>query len=245
MIEPTDSASLPCVPPSTVSNTALSRLQRSILVRIAWILAVALFFKVLGSIVFEYRNYFPANFGSNFLAGKESFFYHGYHLAFYAHIVSGPVALLIGALLMFSSKRESLHRWHRRMGKVLAYVILLVMLPSGLMMATRALTGPIAGVSFVVLTVLLSFCIVKTAMLAKRRKFAAHQVWATRTFLLLCSPLLLRLMTGATIVLDVESDWTYRLAAWGSWLIPMTVFEVWQFLKRNEPCLAFFVGEKT
>jgi hypothetical protein len=45
--------------------------------------------------------------------------------------------------------------------------------------------------------------------------------------------MLLRMMTGATIVFDVEGEWTYRFAAWGSWLIPLTVFEVRRLLRRR------------
>lgn len=201
--------------------------------RVASWLLVVLFLKVLGSIVFEYRNYFPANFESNFLAGREPFFKGGYRIAFYAHIVSGPLALLIAAFLMFSGKRKPLAFWHRRLGKTLAYLILLVMLPSGFMMATRAFTGLIAGVGFFSLTVATAICVSVAAWHASRRRFSQHQLWATRSFILLCSPLLLRLMTGMTIVLDVESECTCRFAAWGSWLIPMIVLESkWLWQKR-------------
>jgi len=208
-----------------------SRLQT--LKRIAFWLSVVLFFKVLAMIVYEYRNYFPANFESNFLSGRESFFSGSYGFAFYSHIISGPICLLIAAFLMFSGKRKSLRHWHRRLGKTLAYLVLLVMLPSGLVMATRALTGPIAGAAFFVLVLATAFCVSLASWHASQRRFAIHQVWATRSFILLCSPMLLRLMTGATIVLEVESEWTYRFAAWGSWLIPLAVFEVKRFLQRS------------
>lgn len=211
-----------------------TRTHLELLLRIAFWLAVVLFFKVLGSIVFEYRNYFPANFESSFLSGKRFFFHGSYRIAFYTHILSGPVALCISAFLMFSGKRKSLHRWHATMGKTLLFLVLFAMLPSGLVMASRAFTGPIAGFGFVVLTLLVSVCIVMAAWHAKNRRFAMHQLWATRTFILLCSPLLLRMMTGATIVLDWESAWTYRFAAWGSWLIPLAIFETQRMLLQRK-----------
>lgn len=196
--------------------------------RVAFWLLVLLFCKVLISIVFEYRNYFPANFTSNFLSGRKSYFFGYYQWAFYVHIVSGPTALLIASFLMFSGKRKLLSSWHRRLGKLLAYIVLLLMLPSGVVMATKAFTGPIAGAGFFSLTMLTAACVVVASWHASKRRFKRHQVWATRSFILLCSPLLLRLMTGATIVLNVDSDWTYRFAAWGSWLIPFAALEVWR-----------------
>lgn len=215
---------------SSRQNDRPSRLW--VMKRIAFWLLVALFFKVLVSIVLEYRNYFPANFESNFLAGREEFFSGSYRFAFYAHIISGPICLLIAAFLMFSGKRKSLGHWHRRLGKTLASLVLLVMLPSGLVMATQALTGPIAGAAFFVLVFTTAFCVSMASWHASQRRFAIHQTWATRSFILLCSPMLLRLMTGATIVLEVDNEWTYRFAAWGSWSIPLAVFEVRRILQR-------------
>ena len=216
---------------ATTTRVPATRLET--LKRIAFWLLVALFFKILGSIVLEYRNYFPANFDSNFLSGRREFFVGSYRAAFYIHIISGPIALLIAAFLMFSGKRKPFHRWHQRLEKTLAYLVLLLMLPSGLVMATRALTGPVAGAAFFVLTFATAICVGVASWHASQRRFAVHQVWATRSFILLCSPLLLRLMTGATIVFDVEGQWTYRFAAWGSWLIPLTVFETRRFLRRR------------
>lgn len=209
------------------------RSRLSVMKRIAFWLSVVLFFKVLVMIVYEYRNYFPANFESNFLSGREAFFSGSYRFAFYSHIISGPICLLIAAFLMFSGKRKSLRNWHRRLGKTLAYLVLLVMLPSGFVMATQALTGPIAGAAFFILTFATAFCVSIASWHASQRRFAIHQVWATRSFILLCSPMLLRLMTGATIVLDIDNAWTYRFAAWGSWSIPLAIFEIRRFLKRH------------
>ena len=211
----------------------------AVMKRIAFWLLVVLFFKVLVMIVYEYRNYFPASFESNFLFGREEIFFGTYRFAFYTHIISGPFCLLIAAFLMFSGKRKSLRNWHRRMGKTLAYLVLLVMLPSGFVMATQALTGPIAGAAFFVLTFATALCVSIASWHASQRRFAIHQVWATRSFILLCSPMLLRLMTGATIVLDIDNAWTYRFAAWSSWSIPLAIFEIRRLLQRHRKFSSF------
>jgi len=210
-----------------------------------WLLGV-LFFRVIGSILLEYRNYIPANFESNFLANKAAIFYGTYRIAFYAHIISGPPSLLIAAFLMFSGRRKGLGDWHRWLGKALAFLVLLVMLPSGLVMATEAFTGPIAGWGFAALTATTACCVIMAAWHASQRRFTIHQRWATRSFILLCSPLLLRLFAGATVVLDVESDWTYRFAAWGSWLIPLAIFEVHRSINgRASSSVSVFRGGMT
>ena len=61
---------------------------------------------------------------------------------------------------------------------------------------------------------------------ARRGNIAAHQRWATRCFILLISPLLLRIMSGAAVVFQLDSHWTYPVNAWLSWLVPLTVHEL-------------------
>lgn len=53
------------------------------------------------------------------------------------------------------------------------------------------------------------------------QKLCTASTLAERCFLLLISPLILRLIAGAVIVMDVESELTYRLNAWLSWLVPL------------------------
>ena len=200
-----------------------------------WGVAI-LFAKTFLLVLWEYRNYFPANFQSNFLAGRELTFKGIYRTAFYIHIVTGPISLGICAFLMLSGKRVNLHRWHRPLGKALVYSTLLLMLPSGLVMATQALSGPIAGWSFFVLTLLTASSICVAAWHASKGRMSQHQVWATRSFILLLSPLLLRLMTGASIFFQFESEWTYRAAVWTSWLIPLLGLELYRTFKKRHRC---------
>lgn len=197
-----------------------------LLLLIAFWLLLLLFYRVIVAILLQYQNYFPPNFDSSFLRGREATFNGWYRFAFYAHIISGPPCLLIAAFLMFSGGKTELGPWHRHLGKILATLALLVMLPSGFVMSTRAFAGPIAGFGFAALTVSSAGSILLTAWHAKAGRFVIHQLWAKRSFALLCSPLLLRLFGGAMYVLGTENDWTYRFAAWASWLIPVALFEL-------------------
>lgn len=193
---------------------------------------LALVIKILASILSEYRWYFPADFDQSFfLANREAYFDGWYGIAFYIHIITGPITIILAFVLMITAKRNhpgSIHRW---MGRSLGLLVVFALTPSGLVMATRAFTGTLAGVGFALLSIGTCLCTVAAAYHARNRQFMNHQRWATRCFILLCSPLLLRLMSGAAIVANIEDEWTYQAAAWLSWLGPLLIYEV--FLKAQ------------
>lgn len=202
-----------------------SRIRR--LKKIAALLSALLLLKVLLAIVVEYRWYFPANFDSAFLTGRREFFTGVYRAAFYTHILSGPLAVLLGSFLMLSGGRSRYRSMHRRAGRAQMAIVFLAIVPSGLVMASEALAGPVAGAGFASLSLATAACAVAAIQSARRRRFLSHRRWATRCFLLLCSPLLLRVFSGAAIVMEHESEWFYRLNAWLSWLIPLAIYEIW------------------
>ena len=113
--------------------------------RLLSFMAVALILKVTLNVLFEYRHYIPPDFTSDFLHGRETYFWGLYGGAFYVHLVSGPTALLLGMLLVSARFRNQYPRWHRRLGRVQAVNILLLVVPSGLWMAYYAATGAVAG----------------------------------------------------------------------------------------------------
>ena len=110
-----------------LGSSALSRLLKA--------LAAILIVKVTLSVLVEYRDYFPPNFESDFLRGRETYFWGHYHLAFFTHIVSGPAALILGAILISERFRRSFPFWHRRLGRIQVALVSLLVTPSGLWMA--------------------------------------------------------------------------------------------------------------
>ncbi len=190
--------------------------------------AVAILFtRVLLGILLEYRWYFPADFDkSAFLSGRRYTFTGLYHAFFYAHILSGPVAIVLASFLILSGGRAQFRRWHRLAGRALVLIVLCLLFPSGLVMAYQAYAGPPAAAGFGILSLLTAAAALMTAYHARARNFALHRRWAERCFLLLISPLILRLIAGAVIVMDVESELTYRLNAWLSWLVPLVIYEM-------------------
>jgi uncharacterized membrane protein len=205
-------------------------------------LAVALVLRVTATILANYPDYFPPNFGSLFLEGRERTFGGVYSVAFYVHIFAGPFALLVGLLLLsdFSRRRR---RVHRVLGRVQVCVLLLLLLPSSVVMSAYAFGGWPAGLSFVVLSFATAFCAVAGVVCARRKRFDRHRRWMHRTFVLLCSAIALRLISGAASLLEVPNpERAYVVASWCSWLLPLAAWEAaalwrakWRAKRSGEP----------
>src|SRR5579863_5036040 len=86
--------------------------------RVLTVLAGLLILRVTLGVVLNYRNYFPPNFESDFLQGREAYFSGSYHWAFYAHIVAGPISLVLGMVLLSERFRLRFPKWHRMLGRI-------------------------------------------------------------------------------------------------------------------------------
>lgn len=190
-------------------------------------LAVALVLRVLVLILANYPDYFPPNFDSLFLQGREATFAGVYRLAFYVHIVSGPVVLFTGLILLSEHVRRRHRGVHRLLGRVHVAMLLLLMLPSSVVMARHAFGGWPAGLSFLALSAATAGCAVAGIVHARRRRYDRHRRWMLRTYVLICSAVVLRLVSGAAGLIGVPSpEAAYIVAAWSSWLLPLATFEV-------------------
>lgn len=198
-----------------------TNLRRALVVVVALLIC-----KVTVAVMLGYSNYFPPNFHSDFLQGREHYFFGPYQWAFYPHIVSGPAAIFLGMLLISERFRLRFPRWHRRLGRVHVLNVLFIVSPSGLWMAYDTQTGTIAGISFAILAVATATCSALGWRAAVRRQFAIHRRWMTRSFVLLCSAVVLRIFGGLGTVLEVRSTWFDPLASWASWLLPLILLEL-------------------
>ncbi|MBC7816229.1 MAG: hypothetical protein IAG10_04955, partial [Planctomycetaceae bacterium] len=85
------------------TNTT-TNLRRALVVVFALLIC-----KVTVAVMLGYPNYFPPNFQSDFLQGREGYFFGTYQWAFYPHIASGPAALFLGMLLISFQLLERVH----------------------------------------------------------------------------------------------------------------------------------------
>jgi uncharacterized membrane protein len=201
--------------------------------RILTLLAGVLILKVTTSVVSNYHNYFPPDFASDFLRGRESYFVGAYQWAFYTHIVSGPVSLILGLILIGERSRARYPKWHRYLGRIQAACVLLLVTPSGLWMAYYAAAGPIAAVGLAALAIATATCVSLGVRSAVTRRFADHRRWMWRCYLLLCSAVVLRLIGGLATVTGMAAPWVDSLATWMSWLVPLTAFELREWKRRK------------
>ncbi len=194
--------------------------------RILSLLAGVLIVKVVVGIVSNYRDYFPPDFGSDFLRGREGHFSGVYRRAFFAHILSGPVSLLLGLVLVGERFRARFPGWHRRLGRVQVACVVLLVTPGGLVMASHAAAGPVAAAGLAALAVATAASAWLGARSASRGRIADHRRWMWRCYLLLCSAVVLRLIGGLATVAGLDAPWIDPAASWASWLAPLAVFEL-------------------
>jgi len=189
--------------------------------------------KVTINILSNYHDYLPPNFGSEFLRGRERYFPGVYRWAFYTHIMSGPVSLILGLILVGERTRTRFPTWHRYLGRLQVACVLLLVTPSGLWMAYYARSGPVAVVGLATLAIATAICASLGGLSAVKRRFASHRRWMWRCYLLLCSAVVLRLLGGLATVIGAAAPWVDPLATWLSWLAPLTAFELREWTRRK------------
>jgi uncharacterized membrane protein len=189
-------------------------------------LAALLILRVLVTILANYPDYFPPNFDALFLQGRETTFAGSYPPAFYVHIFSSPIVLLNGLILLSEYVRRRYRRWHRYLGRLQVFVLLSFVLPSSVVMSRHSFGGWPAGVSFVLLSAATAGCAIVGVVHARQRRYDRHRRWMLRCYILICSAVVLRLVSGAAGLVGVASaEGAYICAAWSSWLVPLAAFE--------------------
>lgn len=190
-------------------------------------LAVVLILRVLAAILANYVDYFPPNFDSLFLQGREATFTQTYAFAFYVHIFAGPLVLLSGLILLSEYVRRRFGRLHRVLGRTQVAVLLLFVLPSSIVMSLHAFGGWPAGLSFLLLSAATAACSIIGVVHARGHRYDQHRRWMLRCYVLLCSAVALRLMSGAAGLIGVPSpEEAYIVASWASWLLPLAACEI-------------------
>lgn len=192
-----------------------------------------LILKVTLTIVMNYRDYLPPNFESDFLLGRDTYFFGAYQWAFYTHIAVGPLTLILGMFLLSDRMRKLFPDWHPQLGRIQVALVLLMLTPSGMWMAMYSATGTVAGVGFASLAVTTGACVWFGWRSAVQREFARHRRWMKRCSILLCSAVVLRLTVGFFIVTDIDGAWVYPMTAWTSWLVPLLVLELFTMKKAE------------
>lgn len=100
-------------------------------------------------------------------------------------------------------------------------------------MARYAATGGVAAAGLGSLAIVTAACVALGWRAAVQRRFADHRRWMLRTFILLCSAVVIRIIGGLASVLEFDAAWVYSASCWMSWLLPLLVFESWQVVGQR------------
>ena len=191
-------------------------------------------------IVAGYGNYLPPRFDAGFLADKrDAFFRTGYFIGFYAHIAAAPVALVCGLIQSSTWLRRRRPNVHRRIGRVYVHAVLWAMAPGGLVMSLHAYGGVSSIACFATLSMLTWGFTLAGWRSARRRRWREHGRWMIRSYVLVGSAILLRMIHFAIRSWSTEIAWVdglpihwsheniYRVSAWLSWLPAWLITELW------------------
>jgi uncharacterized membrane protein len=112
--------------------------------------------------------------------------------AFYTHVFSSILALAAGFTQFSDFFLKTYRRWHRLIGRIYAYDILVVNFPAGMIMALYANGGWPSKTAFVLLDCLWCWCTWKAVAAARQRRFTEHKQYMIRSYALTFSAITLR-----------------------------------------------------
>lgn len=160
----------------------------------------------------------------DFLATKQNVYHIDYwRYSFYAHVFTSILVLPAG----FTQFNPAFFRsnWHRRLGAIYLFTVLLISAPTGFLMGLHANGGLGAKASFVMLSSLWFLTTLLALISAKRRKFIDHGEWMLYSYALALSAITFRLLALSFDLFDVHvrPQEVYVTIAWLSWVPNLVV----------------------
>jgi len=148
----------------------------------------------------------------------------GQRLAFIAHIVAGPIAMVIVPFQLWGNFRNRRPARHRLMGRV--YVAMVVIAGvSGMVIAVTTNAGPVAATGFFVLAVLWLWTTAQAVLHARAGRIGEHRAWMIRSAALTFAGVTLRLWLPVFLVPGVPFEVAYPIIAFLCWIPNLMVAE--------------------
>jgi len=147
-------------------------------------------------------------------------------LPFLVHVVSSPVSLAVGVLLLWTGFRGLSPRLHRWSGRVYALSILVGGL-SAVAMAPGANGGWFASLGFTLVGLVWIGVTGYAVHLARTRQFAAHRRWMIRSYALTFAAVTLRLELLPFQLAGIAYVDTIPYLVWTSWPLNALIAEWW------------------
>lgn len=155
-----------------------------------------------------------------------------HNLPLYAHILFGPLALLLLPFQFWAGLRNRHRTVHRLIGY--GYVVAIVVAGLGSLALLTGFKGSAwAAAGFAVLAVLWLATTARAVIYARAGRTADHRIWMLRSAALTFAAVVLRLMMLPLMTTGMSVTATYDITAWASWLVPLALVE-WR-LRRAPP----------
>lgn len=200
---------------------------------IGWILMTLLSVFLFG-LTTIYLNFKP---NVNFLLSKPAELVQDmvWRTAFYVHIISAMVILVIGPfqfLKKFRSKYLTLHKW---VGRAYVFGILALAAPSGMYMAFFANGGVPSEIGFALMSSAWFTITYKAYQTIRKGEVVAHQQWMIRSFAVTFAAVTLRLwVLVLSVTTDLDSVLIEQMSAWISWIPNLIFAEVFIRIKWKQ-----------
>lgn len=192
---------------------------------IALILLYAFFCYLMLGITAQY---IPIDSDVAFLRIKQDVVHLPYYLpAFFIHAFTAILVLPAGFTQFSRRLRRRAPQWHRRVGGLYLWAVLLVAAPSGLLIGIHANGGFWSQLAFCLLAVLWFAFTWQAWRAAKRRDWTAHRDFMIRSFALALSAITLRAWKYVLVaVFQPRPMDLYRLVAWLGWVLNLLIAEM-------------------
>lgn len=197
---------------------------------------ISFFFKTLLIFGFGYffwlmlkitLEYIPFNPNVSFLMIKQTEVQDRpeYLSFFYTHVYTSIFVLLSGFLAILR-KDFGIKNFHRNIGKVYIFLILILAAPSGIYMGFFANGGFLSKISFIILGSLWWLTTYKAYQSARQKRFKEHKQWMWRSFALTLSALTLRIWKVIIVYLFHPNPMdVYQIIAWLGWIPNILLIE--------------------
>jgi hypothetical protein len=147
--------------------------------------------------------------------------------AFYFHVTSCIICLMVGPFQFISAFRRKYKYWHRLLGKYYLMSIFFAGFPSGLYMAFFANGGLPAQLGFTVLSFLWIGATVLAYLYIRAGNVKAHMAWTARSYALTFSAVTLRLWTPILSAgFELDHNFVIAITAWINWIPNLIITEM-------------------
>jgi hypothetical protein len=160
----------------------------------------------------------------------------GHNVPLYAHILFGPLALLLMPFQFWAGLRNRYRIVHRLLGY--AYVVSVAVASLGALLLLPGFQGSAwAAAGFALLATLWLGTTARALFLARAGRTDEHRAWMMRSAALTFAAVVLRLMMLPLMAAGMSFNGTYDITAWASWLLPLAFVE-WRLRRGGGTRLA-------